>query len=134
VHDGEEDHEARRSQLTLLPYVLGQAGRLRAGYAAIAGNHVVIALGPAGPYVALVHLRRGTVGVRVGDVVAPGDAVGQCGNSGNSTQPHVHVQVADSLDWSRARGLPMAFRFRRATTDDIVVGMPAESEIVREAG
>jgi hypothetical protein len=134
VHDGEEDHEARRSQLTLLPYMLGQAGRVRAGHAAIAGNHVVIALGPAGPYVALVHLRRGTVGVRVGDVVAPGDAVGQCGNSGNSTQPHVHVQVADSLDWSRARGLPMAFRFRRATTDDIVVGMPAESEIVRDAG
>lgn len=31
THDGEPDHEARRSQLTLLGYALTQAGRVRAG-------------------------------------------------------------------------------------------------------
>jgi hypothetical protein len=134
VHDGEEDHEARRSQLALVPYMLGQAGRLRAGAAAIAGNHVVSAIGEGGPYVALVHLRRGSIGVAVGDEVDAGDRLGDCGNSGNSTQPHVHVQVADSLDWSTARGLPMAFRFRRTGADGVVVGMPAESEIIGDAG
>ncbi|MFE5670051.1 peptidoglycan DD-metalloendopeptidase family protein [Agromyces sp. NPDC056523] len=131
AHDGEEDHEARRSQLTLVPYMLGQAGRLRAGPDAIAGNHVILALGPGGPYVALVHLRRGSVRVAVGDVVEVGDVLGECGNSGNSTQPHVHVQAADSLDWSSATGLPIAFRFRRAMAQNgDVVGLPRESEIV----
>lgn len=135
VHDGEADHEARRSQLALVPYALGQAGRLRAGPAAIAGNHVVLAVGPEGPFVALVHLRRGSVRVAAGDVVEAGDQLGECGNSGNSTQPHVHVQAADSLDWSRARGLPIAFRFRRsAQRDREFVGLPGESEIVEPVG
>ncbi|MBM7503218.1 M23 family metallopeptidase [Agromyces aurantiacus] len=133
VHDGEEDHEARRSQLALVGYMLGQAGRVRRGPAAIAGNHVVLALGPEGPYVALVHLRRGSVRVAVGDVVSAGEQLGECGNSGNSTQPHVHVQAADSIDWSRARGLPIAFRFRRHGDDgQVVVGLPAESEVVED--
>src|SRR6478735_10150907 len=68
AHDGEVDHVARRSQLTLLAYAVGQAGRVRGGPAAVAGNHVVIALAPAGPFVLLAHLQRGSLGV------APGDA------------------------------------------------------------
>ena len=131
AHDGEEDHEARRSQLTLVPYMLGQAGRLRAGPNAIAGNHVILGLAPTGPYVALVHLKRGSVRVGTGEVVAAGDVVGECGNSGNSTQPHVHVQATDSSDWSRATGLPVAFRFRRSMAqNEEIVGLPGESEIV----
>ena len=131
AHDGEPDHSARRSQLTLVPYVLGQAKRVRKGVAAVAGNHVVIALGPDGPFVLLAHLRRGSVRVAPGDAVAVGDQVAECGNSGNSTQPHVHVQVTDSLDWPRATGLPMAFRrpgARGGPADS--AWMPAECEVV----
>ena len=128
VHDGEPDHEARRSQLALVPYALGQAGRVRGGPAAIAGNHVVVAPTPDGPFVLLAHLRSGTVGVRVGDVVTAGVEVGRCGNSGNSTQPHVHVQATDSLDWPRARGLPIAFR-RPADRGGGGAWVPGESEI-----
>lgn len=113
AHDGEPDHEARRSQIALLPYALGQAKRVRAGIAATSGNHVVLALSPSGPYVLLAHLRSGTVRVSEGDRLASGDQVGECGNSGNSTQPHVHVQVTDSLDFPNARAVPAcARRFR----------------------
>ena len=129
VHDGEPDHTARRSQLTLLPYVLGQAARVRSGVPAVAGNHVVLALAPRGPYVLLAHLRRGTVAVAVGDEVSAGHHLGACGNSGNSTQPHVHVQVTDTTRWSSAHGLPMAFR-RPARGD---AWMPGESEVVDAA-
>ena len=128
--DGELDHEARRSQLTLLPYVLGQASRARAGAAAVAGNHVVIALSGRGPFVLLAHLRRGTVRVGAGDQVTVGDHLGDCGNSGNSTQPHVHVQVTDSTDWPTARGLPMLFRRPGSAGPGGLTWMPAESEIV----
>ena len=132
THDGEPDHAARRSQITLVPYALGQVRRARAGAAALAGNHVVIALGPGGPFVLVAHLRRGTVAVAPGEPVAAGDQLGECGNSGNSTQPHVHLQVTDSMDWPRARGLPLAFRRRpsggSSPTDSSWI--PAESEIV----
>lgn len=126
AHDGEPDHEARRSQLTLASYAITQAERVRRGPAAIAGNHVVVALGGDGPFVLLAHLRQGTVAVKVGEPVRAGDVVGACGNSGNSTQPHVHVQATDSIDWERTRGLPL--RFRAAAGDR--PRLPRESEIV----
>ncbi len=126
VHDGEEDHDARRSQNTLLLYMLGQAERVRRGPHAIAGNHVVIAMGQGGggPFVLVAHLRRGSLDVTVGDRVAVGQPLGQCGNSGNSTQPHVHVQATDSTDWNRARGLPIAFMTAAG------VELPSESQII----
>src|SRR6478609_2264195 len=72
VHDGEVDHEARRSQLALLPYALGQRARLRQGVPAVAGNHVILALPGRGAHVALAHLRAGSVRVAVGDEVRVG--------------------------------------------------------------
>jgi hypothetical protein len=110
VHDREVDHVGRRSQLTLVPYAFGQLARLRQGVGAIAGNYLIIALRVRGVFVALVHLRAGSIGVVIGEEVATGQPVANCGNSGNSTQPHVHVQVMDSPDLSVARGVPMAFR------------------------
>jgi len=109
VHDGEPDHVARRSALTI-PYLATQGRRLRRGLDAVAGNHLILMLGEDGPYVALVHLQQGSQRVQLGDRVSMGQPVAACGNSGNSTQPHVHVQVMDSLDLLTARGLPMVFR------------------------
>lgn len=123
AHDGEPDHAARRSQLTLAAYMLGQASRARRGPAAIAGNHVVIDTG-AGAFVLLAHLRQGSTAVAVGDRVQEGDVLGACGNSGNSTQPHVHIQATDSTRWDQTRGLPIAFRGDGAPV------VPGESEIV----
>lgn len=125
IHDGEPDHEGRRSQLALVPYMMGQAGRIREGVPAVAGNHVVIAVGANGPFVLVAHLRKHSIEVRPGEPVQVGERIGQCGNSGNSTEPHVHVQVSDSTDWNEARGVPLAFRGRHGN-----VWVPGESEIV----
>ena len=124
AHDGEPDHEARRSQLTLLPYMLGQARRARGGPRALAGNHVVIATGTDGPYILLAHLRKGSVKAAVGDHVHEGVVLAACGNSGNSTRPHLHIQATDSTDWNQARGLPIAFGATGVPT------LPGESEII----
>lgn len=136
AHDGESDHEARRSQLALVPYVLGQAARLRQGVQAIAGNHLVIALHDEQLFVALVHLRAGSLRVGIGDRVVTGTPIAECGNSGNSTQPHLHLQVMDSADLSVARGTPLAFRDYREWTRgsrhplDHRSGIPAEDAVV----
>jgi hypothetical protein len=135
VHDGELDHAARRSALTLIPYMLGQAGRVRAGIDAIAGNHVIIAVSPTGPFVGLVHLRQGSLSVGIGDVVSVGDLLAECGNSGNSTEPCLHVQVTDSIDWRVARGIPIVFRAYRSVDTGATIqnGLPGEREIIEPA-
>ena len=107
VHDGEVDHVARRSMGALLGYALTQPSRVRRGAGAVAGNHVAIRCDRG--LVLLAHLRAGSVTVRVGDLVVRGDRIGDCGNSGNSTEPHLHLQVSDTLERD-ARGIPMAFQ------------------------
>ncbi|MFG3420211.1 M23 family metallopeptidase [Micromonospora sp. NPDC049460] len=136
VHDGEVDHVARRSPLARVPYALTQASRARGGAGALAGNHVILELAGRRGYVVLAHLRAGSIRVGEGEPVAAGRELADCGNSGNSTQPHLHIQVMDSADPFAARGLPMSFRdyraWRRPGGPPVVVeqGIPRESEIV----
>jgi hypothetical protein len=136
VHDGESDHDARRSQLALVPYVLGQAARVRAGVAAIAGNHIVIALPRGAGFLALVHLKAGSVRVSAGQAVTVGQTVGLCGNSGNSTEPHLHLQAMDSAGLAVAAGLPIVFADygeypgRAGAPSLRSLGIPAEGSIV----
>jgi hypothetical protein len=122
AHDGEADHAARRSLFTLVPYLATQRERVARGAPGVAGNHVVIAASPAGPFVLLAHLQRGSVRVRAGDQVRVGETVGACGNSGNSTQPHVHLQATDSLDWAAAHGVPISFPSLGASDDGLPRG------------
>jgi hypothetical protein len=114
VHDGEADHEARRSPLSLLVYGATQGRRLSRGIGAVAGNFVVLALEDRKAFVLLAHLQRGSVGVLPGALVRAGDRVGACGNSGNSTQPHLHMHAMDSASLLSARGLPIVFGDYRA--------------------
>lgn len=135
VHDGEPDHEARRSQLALVPYALGQASRIRRGIGAIAGNHIVVTDADR-LHVALVHLKKGSIRVSRGQSVNLGELVADCGNSGNSTEPHVHMQVMDRADPAAANGLPMVFdrfrEWRRGASGfiDREGGIPAEGSVI----
>ncbi len=126
-HDAEPEHRAHRSLWAGLAYLLTQPGRLRQGDEAVAGNHVVLAVARSGPFVLLAHLQRGSIAVRMGQRVQAGEVVAACGNSGNSTQPRVHLHAMDSLDWQQARGLPIVFR----RPDGSEAHLPAEREIVR---
>lgn len=105
VHDAEPDHDAYRG-LPSLGYALTQARRARTTNG-LAGNHVLIRSGDV--VLALCHLQQGSVAVRVGQRVAAGQPLGGCGNSGNSTEPHLHVQAMDSIDMGAARAVPLTF-------------------------
>jgi len=58
----------------------------------LAGNHISIDLGN-GRFVILCHLQKGSAQVAVGDIVHTGQFIARCGNSGNTSQPHLHLQV-----------------------------------------
>ena len=55
-----------------------------------------------------------------GDELVVGAPVGECGNSGNSTEPHIHLQAMDRLDMAGARGLPISFGGRLPRNRDVV--------------
>ena len=130
--DDEVDHDAVRSPVAYLFFALNQASRIRAGIAAVAGNHVVIEVAPGGPYVLVAHLQHGSLRVSSGQRVERGDPVGACGNTGNSTQPHVHLQAVDSLSWETANAVPIVFRSYQvvASRADRLNALPAEGETI----
>lgn len=70
----------------------------------IAGNHVIIDHGN-GEFSYYAHLQKGSVSVKAGDVVKAGDTLGKCGNSGNSSEPHLHFEVANSAELYTTKSL-----------------------------
>jgi hypothetical protein len=64
----------------------------------LAGNHVVIEIAPE-RYVLLAHLQKGSVRVKAGDRVERGHVLARCGNSGNTSEPHLHFQVQNRADF-----------------------------------
>jgi hypothetical protein len=76
-----------------------------------AGNHVLLQCRPDA-YVLLAHLQQGSVLVSLGKTVQTGDELGRIGNSGNSTEPHLHIHAQRSVGESTvadADPRPMVF-------------------------
>ena len=118
VHHTAIDHASFRG-LPSVGYALTQRRRVAAGWEALAGNHVLIETGN-GPVVALCHLQRDSVQVQVGRRVLVGDVLGRCGNSGNSTEPHVHLQAIDRSDVRHASAVPITFGGRVPRNGEII--------------
>jgi hypothetical protein len=72
------------------------------------GNYVMVR-SPSGFVVVLAHFRQGSVAPRAGTQVKAGDLLGQCGNSGNSTEPHLHMHVQSDISMQRSAALRMVF-------------------------
>lgn len=75
----------------------------------LTGNTVVIAV-RNDEYLLLAHLQKGSIPVQVGDTVTTGDRIGKVGNSGNSSEPHLHMQLMSTPDIKSATGIEIRFR------------------------
>jgi hypothetical protein len=71
------------------------------------GNCVILDIG--GRYAVYAHMIPGTVKVRVGDSVTKGQIIGNLGNSGNSSGPHLHFHLCSGRDGLASDGLPFSF-------------------------
>jgi len=118
VHDTAPDHQAFRG-LPSVGYALTQRRRAAAGWVALAGNHVMIQTRD-GLVIAVCHLQHRSVQVRLGQSVRVGEPLAHCGNSGNSTEPHVHLQAIDRLDVLHAAAVPISFGGRLPRNGDII--------------
>lgn len=87
-----------------------------------AGNHV--ALHCDGVTVILAHLQEGSVRVAPGDRVPAGAPLGRVGNSGNTSEPHLHVHAVrgrvtdpEAQLWT-GDGVPLRFDGRFLVRND----------------
>lgn len=94
------------------------------------GNHVYIRIKATGTYLLLNHLKKDSVAVAAGDEIKVGDLIGKVGNSGSTSEPHLHIHhqrqnPADTWFPVAAEGLPLYF--------DTVVGrkMPIKGEVLK---
>jgi hypothetical protein len=138
----QRDHRARTTWPGLL-YLMTVEGLVResGGARFVVGNHVDLDHGE-GVFSLYAHLQRDSLTVAVGDVVAAGYRLGLVGNSGNSSEPHLHFQLMDDPRPSAAAGLP--FRWisieqdptdtdptwaTGEVRDQIIEGLPANGQV-----
>ncbi|MFL6199724.1 MAG: M23 family metallopeptidase [Thermoanaerobaculia bacterium] len=89
----------------------------------VEGNHFYIQHGP--DLALYAHFQKGTLNpafLSIGAAVQEGDLLGICGNSGNSTEPHLHIQVnRTTVPWG---GPPRPLQFRNMRVLDMAVAKP----------
>jgi len=82
------------------------------------GNHVLIQCQDV--EIGLVHMLAGSVLVREGEQVTVGTPLGQVGNSGFSTEPHLHLQALKTNSDGKVTSIPMHFNGRFLVRNDVI--------------
>ena len=85
----------------------------------MAGNFALLHC--KGAQVLLGHMRRGSVRVQSGASVAEGDVIGEVGNSGNTSEPHLHIHAqrpAESDAFLSGEPLPIRLNGRFLARND----------------
>ena len=72
------------------------------------GNHVVVDMGD-GLFAFYAHMQPGSIEVKKGEKVKPGDVIGLLGNTGNTDGAHLHFHVMDSPSPLQSNGVPFVF-------------------------
>jgi hypothetical protein len=88
-----------------------------------AGNYVVLEVAD-GEFLFIAHLRHGSITVAAADRVREGQVIGRVGNSGNSSEPHVHLHLQDTPRTSLGEGIPFYFHGYRVRGVETARGMP----------
>lgn len=91
------------------------------------GNGVVLDHGN-GEYSVFAHFKRGSVRVKLDQEVAGGDTLGLCGNSGNSSEPHLHYHLQSGAAPGSSAGLPAFFVHYLADGKPVERGEPTRGQ------
>ncbi len=87
------------------------------------GNQIVLDVAP-GEFLFLCHLKPGSIQVAPGEAVVEGQELARVGNSGNTSEPHLHVHLQDSPNLLIGEGIPLEFSDYRSGNRLVRRGMP----------
>lgn len=93
------------------------------------GNTLVMRTA-AGEYILFAHLKEGSVSVEKGQQVRRGDLLALCGNSGNSTEAHLHLQLQNTRDIHKATGARLFFEQIRVNGEITKEYIPVKEDFV----
>lgn len=92
----------------------------------VLGNYIVIKHAE-NEYSLIAHLQQYSIIVNEGQNVKYGDIIGKVGNSGNSTEPHIHFQVMNDKNIEACTSLKIRFiNNRELIKGDVVCGLQGE--------
>ncbi len=74
----------------------------------IRGNYIIIKHAEK-EYSFIGHIKPESIQVEVGQNVQAGEVIAKCGNSGNTSEPHIHFHLQDGTDFFLSAGLPITF-------------------------
>ncbi len=74
----------------------------------LTGNTIVLETSQK-EFILFAHLKQNSILVKVGDEVKQGQVMAKCGNSGNSTEAHLHLQLQNVADFFQATGAKLYF-------------------------
>ncbi|SCM93778.1 Cell wall endopeptidase [Bacillus mycoides] len=57
----------------------------------MAGNHIYLRLDETGTFLIFAHLKKGSIKVKEGQYINEGYVLAQVGNSGSSSETHLHI-------------------------------------------
>lgn len=101
-----------------------------------AGGNAVIIQHAENEVSVLAHFQQDSIRVKCGDQVKQGQVLGLCGNSGNSSEPHIHFHVQNTPILPDATGLRCVFdkiTVRRDGKSDSKTGFsPIKGDLVRQ--
>jgi len=100
-----------------------------------AGGNTIVLMHAEHEVSVLGHFQQGSIRVKCGDKVKRGQALGLCGNSGNSSEPHIHFHVQNTPIIQDGTGLRCAFEettvTRNGKTESRATYSPVKGDIVR---
>jgi murein DD-endopeptidase len=97
------------------------------------GNHVVVDIG-GNRYAFYAHMRPGSVTVKVGERVKAGQILGHVGNTGSSTEPHLHMHIVDRPSFLAGNGVPYEFASLSASGSPEMIVKPHDEMMFRKFG
>ena len=97
----------------------------------VTGNTIVIKL-KDGEFLWLAHLKKHSIKVAEGDKVEKGELLGLCGNSGNSSEPHLHMHIQDELKMNSAKGLKSYFKRLKVDRKYIENYSPVRGDLIEK--
>lgn len=88
-------------------------------WAVVSFGNMIIIEDEKGYQLVFAHLLQNSVSLSKGDYVKHGQVIGQIGNSGNTTEPHLHIHAQSNVK-GEIHGVPLCIGKRNAIRNRVI--------------